>query len=65
MNTFVDCAYAPTEMKCQQYMGVLKEGGTKGEAFLSDLLFENWCNVYFKGEWYGEICSNAIESFSS
>ncbi|KAK9281019.1 hypothetical protein L1049_003911 [Liquidambar formosana] len=42
-----------------------KEGGAKVIKFLSKLPNENWTNAHFMGQRYGEMWSNAAESFNS
>uniref|UniRef100_A0A5B7C5E0 Transposase n=1 Tax=Davidia involucrata TaxID=16924 RepID=A0A5B7C5E0_DAVIN len=63
---FRKCAYAPTLSSFQENINVLiNEGGIRVQKFLSDLPVEHWSNAYFKGQRYGEMCSNATESFNS
>ncbi|KAL7165434.1 hypothetical protein ACSBR2_041169 [Camellia fascicularis] len=39
--------------------------GRSVQKFLEDLPNECWCNAYFQGKEYGEICTNPVESFNS
>ncbi|XP_028075712.1 uncharacterized protein LOC114277951 [Camellia sinensis] len=39
--------------------------GRSVEKFLEDLPNECWCNTYFQGKMYGEMCTNAVKSFNS
>ncbi|XP_028087182.1 uncharacterized protein LOC114287922 [Camellia sinensis] len=66
LTPFSRCAYSPTielfnelfeEFKGRCSRNVLK--------FLEDLPNECWCNPYFQGKRYGEMCTNAAESFNS
>ncbi|KAL7202977.1 hypothetical protein ACSBR1_034430 [Camellia fascicularis] len=66
LTLFSRCAYAPTiklfnelfeEFKCRCARSVQK--------FLEDLPNECWCNAYFQGKRYGEMCTNVAKSFNS
>ncbi|KAL7249647.1 hypothetical protein ACSBR1_011768 [Camellia fascicularis] len=39
--------------------------GRSVQKFLEDLPNECWCSAYFQGKRYGEMCTNAAESFDS
>ena len=61
-----ECAYAPTIAAFHAKLQALRhEGGSNVDRFLSGLPHERWSNAYFKGQWYGEMCLNAAESFNS
>ena len=61
-----ECAYAPTVPVFHAKLQVLRqEGGSNVDRFLSGLCHDRWSNAYFKGHRYGEMCSNASESFNS
>ena len=62
---FCECAYAPNAekfaMKLDEFMS---EGGQRVRNFISDLPPQHWCNLYFIGQRYGEMCSNVAESWN-
>ena len=61
-----ECAYAPTiSLFTQKIEGFRREGGHIVERFLDNLPYEHWANAYFRGRRYGEMNSNAVESFNS
>ena len=61
-----ECAYAPTIPAFHAKFHALRnEGGSNVDKFLSGMTHERWSNAYFKGQRYGEMCSNAAESFNS
>ncbi|KAH7861768.1 hypothetical protein Vadar_030594 [Vaccinium darrowii] len=40
-------------------------GGEKAKEFISFVSYDHWANAYFFGKRYGEMSSNAVESFNS
>ncbi|KAH7860114.1 hypothetical protein Vadar_009518 [Vaccinium darrowii] len=65
ISLFSDCAYAPTLLDFEEAMQELYTvGGAKAKNFVESLPRENWANAYFQGKRYGEMCSNAPESFN-
>ncbi|KAH7841988.1 hypothetical protein Vadar_000202 [Vaccinium darrowii] len=65
ISLFSDCAYAPTLLDFEEAIQELYTvGGAKAKNFVESLPRENWANAYFKGKRYGEMCSNAAESFN-
>ena len=63
---FRKCAYAPTVTFFQQNVHKLRQfGGNRLHDFLDDLPPHNWANAYFRGRRYGEMTSNAAESFNN
>ena len=61
-----ECAYAPTQSLFNEKIEALRrQGGSNVERFLSNLPYEHWTNAYFSGKRYGEMCSNAAESFNA
>ncbi|KAL2462165.1 MuDR family transposase [Abeliophyllum distichum] len=63
---FRECAHAPTIPLFNQKLEVLKrEGGAIVQRFLDGLPFENWSNAHSVGCRYGEMSSNAAESFNA
>ncbi|KAL2498884.1 SWIM-type domain-containing protein [Abeliophyllum distichum] len=63
---FRECAHAPTIALFNQKLEVLKrEGGAIVQRFLDGLPFENWSNAHSVGCRYGEMSSNAAESFNA
>ncbi|KAL2486051.1 SWIM-type domain-containing protein [Abeliophyllum distichum] len=63
---FRECAHAPTIALFNQKLEVLKrEGGAIVQRFLDVLPFENWSNAHSVGCRYGEMSSNAAESFNA
>ncbi|KAK9273681.1 hypothetical protein L1049_018491 [Liquidambar formosana] len=66
IKKFSDCAYAPSPASFHSKINQLRrECGDKVRTFLDNLLDENWANAYFMGQRYGEMWSNAAESFNS
>ncbi|KAL7210039.1 hypothetical protein ACSBR1_031586 [Camellia fascicularis] len=66
LTLFSRCAYAPTiELFNKLFEEFKGHCGRSVEKFLEDLPNECWCNAYFQGKRYGEICTNAAESFNS
>ncbi|KAL7217506.1 hypothetical protein ACSBR2_010872 [Camellia fascicularis] len=63
---FSRCAYAPIiELFNELFEEFKGRCGRSVEKFLEDLPNECWCNAYFQGKRYGEMCTNAAESFNS
>ena len=61
-----ECAYAPTVPILHTKLQALRrEGGSNVDRFISRNSNDRWSNAYFKGDRYGEMCSNASESFNS
>ncbi|KAL7264258.1 hypothetical protein ACSBR1_002251 [Camellia fascicularis] len=60
------CAYAPTvtafNHKVEQFH---KSGRSVASEFLTNAHPQHWSNAFFRGRRYGEMCSNAAESFNS
>ncbi|XP_028101553.1 uncharacterized protein LOC114300873 [Camellia sinensis] len=66
LTLFSRCAYAPTiELLNELFEEFKGRCGRNVERFLEDLPNECWCNAYFQGKRYGEMCTNAAESFNS
>ncbi|KAL7238077.1 hypothetical protein ACSBR2_004219 [Camellia fascicularis] len=79
MRKLRECAYAPTVNCFNEKMDVLKKCSPAViEGFMKDLDPKHWSNAYFKcfpypfkcviledGQQYGEMCSNAAESFNN
>lgn len=66
ISLFSDCAYAPTLLDFEEAIQELYTvGGAKAKNFVESLPRENWANAYFQGKRYGEMCSNAAESFNN
>ncbi|KAL7233265.1 hypothetical protein ACSBR1_016986 [Camellia fascicularis] len=66
LTLFSRCAYAPTiELFNELFEEFKGRCGHSIEKFLEDLPNECWCNAYFQGKRYGEMCTNAAESFNS
>ncbi|XP_028080765.1 protein FAR1-RELATED SEQUENCE 4-like [Camellia sinensis] len=60
-----ECVYAPTEASFQQHWKKLKGTGRSGiNNFLENMPLKHWANAYFRGKRYGEMTSNAAESFN-
>ncbi|XP_028103396.1 uncharacterized protein LOC114302561 [Camellia sinensis] len=60
------CAYAPTTELFNELFEEFKGCcGRSVEKFLEDLPNKCWCNAYFQGKRYGEMCTNTVESFNS
>ncbi|XP_028062973.1 uncharacterized protein LOC114266284 [Camellia sinensis] len=66
VSKFRKCPYAPTittfNQKADEFQ---KSGKTIATKFLADAHPQHWANAFFKGRRYGEISSNAAESFNS
>ncbi|XP_028067897.1 uncharacterized protein LOC114270574 [Camellia sinensis] len=66
LTLFSRCAYAPTiELFNEQFEEFKSRCGRSVQRFLEDLPNECWCNAYFQSKTYGEMCTNAAESFNS
>ncbi|KAL7206794.1 hypothetical protein ACSBR2_019494 [Camellia fascicularis] len=66
LTIFSRCACASTIELFNELFEELKgRCGRNVEKFLEDLPNEYWCNAYFQGKRYGEMCTNAAESFNS
>ncbi|KAH7843031.1 hypothetical protein Vadar_011953 [Vaccinium darrowii] len=63
VNLFVDCAHAPTVSDFDNCVKELCEVGAK--EFISSVSYDQWANAYFPRKQYGEMSSNAVESFNS
>lgn len=63
---FRECGYALDVDSFQKELeSLLSEGGERVKQFVSEIPFENWTNAHFKGNRYGEMCSNIAESWNS
>ncbi|XP_028111825.1 uncharacterized protein LOC114310119 [Camellia sinensis] len=61
-----DYSYEPTVVGFHEKLEKLKEEGKqRAHNFFKDLAPEHWANSYFKGMCYGEMISNAAESFNN
>ncbi|XP_028098275.1 uncharacterized protein LOC114297988 [Camellia sinensis] len=66
LTPFSRCAYAPTiELFNELFEEFKGRCGCNVQKFLEDLPNECWCNAYFQGKRYGEMCTNAAKSFNS
>ncbi|XP_028073479.1 uncharacterized protein LOC114275683 [Camellia sinensis] len=66
MRKLRECTYAPTVTCFNEKLEVLKKSNPAViEDFLKDLHPKHWSNAYFSGRRYGEMCSNAAESFNN
>ncbi|XP_028112943.1 uncharacterized protein LOC114311063 [Camellia sinensis] len=66
LTRFSRCAYAPTiELFNELFEEFKGRCGRSVEKFLENLPNECWCNAYFQGKRYGEMCTNAAKSFNS
>ncbi|XP_028063809.1 uncharacterized protein LOC114267027 [Camellia sinensis] len=66
LTLFSRCAYAPTiELFIELFEEFKGFCGRSVEKFLEDLPNECWCNAYFQGKRYGEMCTNVAKSFNS
>ncbi|XP_028111003.1 uncharacterized protein LOC114309464 [Camellia sinensis] len=68
--TFVSdlkCAYAPTVASFQHYMEKLRRtaGNGRVDSMLDGLQNDKWANAFFRGKRYGEMSSNAAESYNN
>ncbi|KAL7192047.1 hypothetical protein ACSBR2_023988 [Camellia fascicularis] len=63
---FNNCAYALIVTTFDDMVGKFTRSGKAIVTnFLQDLPLQHWANVYFRGNRYGEMCSNAAESFNN
>ncbi|XP_028127317.1 uncharacterized protein LOC114323839 [Camellia sinensis] len=63
---FLTLLYAPIiELFNELFENFKGRCGHSVQKFLEDLPNECWCNAYFQGKGYGEMCTNATESFNS
>ncbi|XP_028081216.1 uncharacterized protein LOC114282674 [Camellia sinensis] len=66
LTLFSRYAYTPTIELFNELFEEFKDCcGRSVEKFLEDLTNECWCNAYFQGKRYGEMCTNVVESFNS
>ncbi|XP_028091907.1 uncharacterized protein LOC114292172 [Camellia sinensis] len=66
MHKLRECAYEPTVNCFNEKMDVLKKCNLAViEGFMKDLHPKHWSKAYFRGKRYGEMCSNAAESFNN
>ncbi|KAL7252745.1 hypothetical protein ACSBR1_007336 [Camellia fascicularis] len=66
MHKLRECAYAPTVSCFNEKFEVLKRCSLVViKDFIKDLHSKHWANEYFRGQRYGEMCSNAAESFNN
>ncbi|KAL7181063.1 hypothetical protein ACSBR1_040011 [Camellia fascicularis] len=66
LSKFQQCAYAPTVTGFNASIETFnKSGRNVATSFLKDIPLQYWANAYFRGARYGEMCSNAAESFNS
>ncbi|KAG5532375.1 hypothetical protein RHGRI_026866 [Rhododendron griersonianum] len=66
VNMFNDVAHAPTVLTFKKALDELcTVGGASVKNFVESLPVENWANAYFKGKRYGDMTSNAAESFNN
>ncbi|XP_028069208.1 uncharacterized protein LOC114271775 [Camellia sinensis] len=69
LTLFSRCAYVPTielfNELFAEFKGCCGRCGRSVKKFLEDFPNECWYNAYFQGKRYGEMCTNAAESFNS
>lgn len=66
MRKLRECVYAPTVNSFNQKIEILKQcSPTIVGNFLKDLDPKHWSNAYLSGRRYGEMWSNAAESFNN
>ncbi|KAL7184835.1 hypothetical protein ACSBR2_026888 [Camellia fascicularis] len=66
MRKLRECAYAPTVNSFNQKIDILLQCSPVIVGnFLKDLEPQHWSDAYFRGRRYGEMWSNATESFNS
>ncbi|KAL7170680.1 hypothetical protein ACSBR2_035542 [Camellia fascicularis] len=66
LTLFSRCVYASTiELFNELFEEFKGRCGRTIQQFLKDLPNEHWCNAYFQGKKYGEMCTNAMEFFNS
>ncbi|KAL7239674.1 hypothetical protein ACSBR2_005545 [Camellia fascicularis] len=63
----VKCAYAPNVASFQHYMEKLRRIARNGkvDSMLDGLQNNKWANAFFRGKRYGEMSSNAAESYNN
>ena len=60
-----ECAYAPDyNAFCDKWESLVTEGRDRVLEFLKDVPLENWCNAFFMGQRYGEMCSSVVETWN-
>ncbi|KAL7176792.1 hypothetical protein ACSBR2_030190 [Camellia fascicularis] len=66
LSKFRACAYAPTVTGFNASIETfIKSRRNVATSFLKDIPPQYWADAYFMGARYGEMCSNAAESFNS
>ncbi|XP_028123898.1 uncharacterized protein LOC114320984 [Camellia sinensis] len=66
LTLFSKCAYSPTiELFNELFEEFKGRCGRSVHKILEDFPNKHWCNTYFQGKRYGEMCTNAVESFNS
>ncbi|XP_028121172.1 uncharacterized protein LOC114318473 [Camellia sinensis] len=66
VSSLGDCAYELTMVGFHEKLEKLKEEGKqRARSFFKELAPEHWANSYFRGMRYGEMTSNAAESFNN
>ncbi|XP_028077880.1 uncharacterized protein LOC114279806 [Camellia sinensis] len=66
VSSLGDCAYEPTVIGFYEKLAILKEEGKqRAHNFSKGLAPEHWANSYFRDMRYGEMTSNAVESFNN
>ncbi|KAL7185894.1 hypothetical protein ACSBR2_027782 [Camellia fascicularis] len=67
MKILVKCAYAPTVASFQHYMEKLRHitGNSRVDSMLDGLQNDKWANAFFREKRYGEMSSNAAESYNN
>lgn len=66
LRYFQKCAYATTEEQYEEHVQkLLNVGGYRAENFLRDAPREMWANAFFRGLRYGQMTSNACESWNA
>ncbi|XP_028078288.1 uncharacterized protein LOC114280148 [Camellia sinensis] len=67
MKILVKCAYTPTVASFQHYMEKLRciAGNGRVDSMLDGLQNDKWAHVFFRGKRYGEMSSNAAESYNN
>lgn len=66
LRYFQRCAYATTELQFEESLvKMVNVGGYRVEAFLRDTPREMWSHAYFRGQRYGQMTSNACESWNA
>ncbi|XP_028094816.1 uncharacterized protein LOC114294850 [Camellia sinensis] len=66
VSSLGNCTCEPTMVGFHEKLEKLKEAGKqRAHNFFKDLAPEHWANSYFRGMRYGEMTSNAAESFNN